>query len=54
MDNYLSSREALEALRTLRVSGQSVTQDSIEKIIAKLSVADKNARFCQGCGDGRQ
>lgn len=30
MDNYLSSKEALEALRTLQVSGQPVTQDAIE------------------------
>ncbi len=51
MDEYLSSREALEELIALQRSGQSVTQDAIEAIIAKLSVAEKNATTILYTGD---
>lgn len=43
MVNYFSVEEALEELQKLKNSGEPITQGAIEKIIAQVSVADKNA-----------
>lgn len=43
MDDSISFDEALEELRKLLDSAESVTQEAIEEIVSKVSVADDNA-----------